>query len=499
MKTNIKQYRKAKKREVDDQEQCRRLTLSPAVLVPNDILTEIFLRLPVRSLIQFKCVSKQWQSLISDQPFTPPSNFIPPRGLFLQKISTNVTVSTPTKYDFVPFDSIKTPPLKKLVFHENVLNSDVIILHSSNGLMLCYSLHVSKEGEFNATYYVYNPTTRQVATLPTRQDCDRIQIRPCGVILIFDPLKSSHYRVAFVRSYDYSKNIYAVEIYSSETRIWKILYPILRDDDFETEFMCGVYWNGSIHWINKRGRILRLQIDGKASFYQFQTPVIIDQWNIKRHCYPLVESRDRLMFMGISSAVDMRFDVHEVDKGYSGWTLKYRVDLNQVMFRVLDPWHWHWRRWFFKTRPMASMHEYVCKVTKGKVYDAKYYVYNPTINEVVTLPIIKCCDLAQRRPLGMSLVFDPLKSGFFKVRFMIRKLGYGRCVEMPLVVRLRQSLCVGCIGMMRFIGLIRKALCTNHGYGLHRSMSVRLLANLFGPVHSIVSAPCNLQCTITHD
>lgn len=142
MKTNIKQYRKAKKRKVDDQEQRKRLTLSPAVLVPDDILTEIFLRLPVRSLIRFKCVSKQWQSLISDQRFTPPCNFVPPRGLFLQKISTNVTVSTPTDYNFVPFDSIKTPPFKKLVFHENVLNSDVIILHSSNGLMLCYSLQL---------------------------------------------------------------------------------------------------------------------------------------------------------------------------------------------------------------------------------------------------------------------------------------------------------------------------------------------------------------------
>lgn len=111
---------------------------------------------------------------------------------------------------------------------------------------------------------------------------------PYGVILIFDPLKSSHYRVAFVRGYDNSKNIYAVEIYSSETRIWKILYPILRDDDFEIEFMCGVYWNGSIHWINSKGRILHLQIDGEASFYHFQTPVITDQWNIKRHCCPLV-------------------------------------------------------------------------------------------------------------------------------------------------------------------------------------------------------------------
>ncbi|PWA81316.1 F-box protein [Artemisia annua] len=273
-------------------------------------------------------------------PFTPPRNFIPPRGLFLQKISTNVTVSTPTEYDFVPFDSIKTPPFKKLEVHENGLNSDVIILHSSNGLMLCYSLHVSKEGEFNATYYVYNPTTKQVATLPTRQDCDSLQIRPSGVILIFDPLKSGHYRVVFVRGYNYSNDIYSIEIYSSETRIWKNLELTLDDD--KIEFMCGVYWNGSIHWINKKGGIFGVpiddevrrlyEIDGEVScLYEISTRIVIDQWDIKRHCCPLVESRDRLMFMDISSAVDMRFDVHEIDKDYSGMTLKYRVDLNPVM------------------------------------------------------------------------------------------------------------------------------------------------------------------------
>ncbi|GKF15572.1 F-box protein-like protein, partial [Tanacetum coccineum] len=99
----MKTYRKAKKRQVDDQEQRKRLTLSPAVFFPNDIFTEIiFPRLPVRSLIRFKCVSKQWQSLILDQRFTPlRRTFNPPRGLFLQRISTDVAVSTRAEYDFV--------------------------------------------------------------------------------------------------------------------------------------------------------------------------------------------------------------------------------------------------------------------------------------------------------------------------------------------------------------------------------------------------------------
>ena len=86
--------------------------------------------------------------------------------MFLQQINNNDTVSTPFEYDFVLSDYTETPPFKTLDFHENISNSSIVILHSSNGLMLCYSLHISKEPEFSAAYYVYSPTKKQVATLP---------------------------------------------------------------------------------------------------------------------------------------------------------------------------------------------------------------------------------------------------------------------------------------------------------------------------------------------
>nr|GEY01295.1 hypothetical protein [Tanacetum cinerariifolium] len=257
----------------------------------------------------------------------------------------------------------------------------------------------ARESELNATYYVYNPTTKQVATLPTRQDCDRIQ-RPSGVILIFDPLKSSHYRVVFVRGYNYSNDIYSIEIYSSETRIWK-LWHIKLDDD-KIEFMCGVYWNGSIHWINKKGRIIFLKIDGEASrLYEISTRVVvIDKWYIKRHCCPLVESRDRLMFMGISSLVDMRFDVHEIDKDYSWCTPTYRVDLNQVMVWFLDPLH------------SFVMH---CLVLGEKEEDAFIVLEVPPGNAVKFIIALntfqELCDLDVSQPFRFSVADD----GFSKV------------------------------------------------------------------------------------
>src|SRR4051812_32733503 len=37
--------------------------------LPEDLVVEILLRLPVRSLLQFKCICKFWKTLISDPKF----------------------------------------------------------------------------------------------------------------------------------------------------------------------------------------------------------------------------------------------------------------------------------------------------------------------------------------------------------------------------------------------------------------------------------------------
>lgn len=42
------------------------------------------------------------------------------------------------------------------------------------------------------------------------------------------------------------------------------------------------------------------------------------------------------MFIDIFPPVSMKFNVHEMDKDYSGWSLKHRVDLTQVMTKFLE-------------------------------------------------------------------------------------------------------------------------------------------------------------------
>ncbi|KAI9087690.1 hypothetical protein K1719_030322 [Acacia pycnantha] len=45
-----------------------------------DILSEILLRVPAKPLLKFKCVSKQWLTLISDPQFSSPPHSSPPQS-----------------------------------------------------------------------------------------------------------------------------------------------------------------------------------------------------------------------------------------------------------------------------------------------------------------------------------------------------------------------------------------------------------------------------------
>lgn len=55
--------------------------------VPHELIIQILLRLPVKSLIHFKCVRKLWFSLISNDSHFANSHFqltVPPLSIFLR-------------------------------------------------------------------------------------------------------------------------------------------------------------------------------------------------------------------------------------------------------------------------------------------------------------------------------------------------------------------------------------------------------------------------------
>ncbi|XP_059669335.1 F-box protein At5g07610-like [Cornus florida] len=124
------------------------------VAANNDLLIQILLHLPIRSLFRFKSMSKHWLSLITDPHFSRLQNHNTrsPSGLFLRRSSFVIN----PEYDFVPLDdgSSTRAPFRSLTFVNDPYG--LIILQSCNGLLCCCSYRLING---KRKYYIYNPTT----------------------------------------------------------------------------------------------------------------------------------------------------------------------------------------------------------------------------------------------------------------------------------------------------------------------------------------------------
>ncbi|KAK9292314.1 hypothetical protein L1049_020279 [Liquidambar formosana] len=282
-----------------------------AIAGNDDLLTEILRLLPTRSLFKFKSVSKHWLKLISSQDFSRRLNPNPTvSALFLPK---SPHPHGPV-FDVVPLDG------KPSTAFPNLLPS-VFILQSCNGL-LCSDRY--PENKLN--YYIYNPTTHQFTLLP-ELEADLFSTVAC-VILAFDPRKSPDYKVLCVRLAYPLLNNHRIEIYSSKARSWRVSCESFTATG-GINFGKGVYWNGAIHWITnvRKKSVFSFDVDEERVIGETPMPVIRD-WNRMSVRY-FGECRGHLHLVLISGRQPW-FIVYEMERDYSGWFVKYKVDLGAV-------------------------------------------------------------------------------------------------------------------------------------------------------------------------
>lgn len=172
-------------------------SVSSAETVANieDLLTQILLSLPARSVVRFKCISKHWLSLISNPKFF--------RHHTLQNSKISAFFSSKTEeesFTYIPLGNHEIPsgfnPFKTL--NKSVQDgSKLKIIQSCNGLFLC--VHQSSWQRFfcgkHDLVYVVNPTTNKFLALSVpivEKIEDPLVFVRYG--LAFDPWKSPHYR-----------------------------------------------------------------------------------------------------------------------------------------------------------------------------------------------------------------------------------------------------------------------------------------------------------------
>lgn len=327
----------------------------------EDLLFEILVRLPPKSLLCFKCVSKQWLSLISSPQFivthircrgTPA-----PSGLLLN----NDYLHTP-EFHYVPLAHYSHTELTGPPYLSYLGAPRIKILQSCNGLLLCSSAYQKKDPNYELKYfddfmqteddvllpdswhviptisnscsqtrihysgfrfYVCNPTTRQFKTL----SFPFFQYQILALNLAFDPLHSPYFKIVCVLR----KNLdsYILHIYNSETNTWN-LSPISFYAPMTIYFRDPVFCRRAIHWYSSQQTSLYFDVD-KECLNQMPMPRSLTYGTV--HYFG--ESRGHLHLV-MSTTSTLELDVFELEKDYSSWSVRYHINLDAIRVAFRD-------------------------------------------------------------------------------------------------------------------------------------------------------------------
>ncbi|KAK4415344.1 putative F-box protein [Sesamum alatum] len=293
----------------------------------HDILREIFLILPAKSLIRFQSVSRHWQSLIFDDPSFLHSHTLhhscrrrrcsehQPSFLLRDSVTSQFFILNPTTKNLVPF-RLRFPYLR--------------ILQSCNGLLL---LECKNSPHGQKDYYICNPATMQSKKL--LPDSGKFMTSFAGLFLVFDPSKSHHYKViGLTRSGNRhglcrgEDSEYKVEVYDSKTRTWK--YQGKRSITYRP-FCNGIYWKDGIYFVRPRGHSFFFYLDqDRENDRWIYEPPRIRSPGAKRNY--IVESNGHMYCVMLNLYPNKNFClVFEMDcNDYYIWSKKYHVDLNPI-------------------------------------------------------------------------------------------------------------------------------------------------------------------------
>ncbi|XP_060197781.1 F-box/kelch-repeat protein At3g06240-like [Lycium barbarum] len=210
-------------------------------VLPEEIIFEILLRLPVKSLLRMKCVSKSLLSLISTPQFVKthlnlsannPQHHILLYITYRNKFHTcSLNAIMQDKSPFIPIDRDGFFPYSE--------ESDCLffILGSVNGL-LCISNGIH--------YFIWNPSTRELKKLPLTWSDVKLD-GSCG--FGYNDSQDDYRIVVVARNKDGSLN--EVRFYSLTSNSWqKILeFPGAKLSDY-----IGKLVQRRLHWIAESGR-----------------------------------------------------------------------------------------------------------------------------------------------------------------------------------------------------------------------------------------------------
>ncbi|KAL3840676.1 hypothetical protein ACJIZ3_025267 [Penstemon smallii] len=230
--------------------------------LPQEILIEIFSRLPTKSVGKFKCLSKSWRGLLSTTQFIKLhlTRIAHEESLILISPSNSLhSITLPIKYDSIS-RSIE------------LTNTWTKVVGSCNGLALL----ANDDDEV----FVVNPITLQQVKIPdsplTLEEEESLTTYGFGYDCSSDDYKIV--ALSYFDTYDTDCVDTFVEVYSLKRGVWKRVNNYGLD---VPELPCGAFVNGAIHWVastRESGNPLVIAAFDLANetFYEIPSPIADD-------------------------------------------------------------------------------------------------------------------------------------------------------------------------------------------------------------------------------
>ncbi|KAF5741387.1 F-box protein [Tripterygium wilfordii] len=212
-------------------------------LLPDVIVMDILSRLPLKTIIQSRCVCKTWQSLLSDSYFA---------SLLQQKARPTLVLQSepkqgPSNFYMVELES-GIHGVLKFNTKNNIPTRHVELLGSCNGLLCLFALNSIR------SYYLCNPITGQFVNTPSNSKKQKRVGKLVATVhgFGFSP-ESNQYMVLRITNKKYNHpnvNLRTEgEVYTFGTDNWRSIgevpFPVHHK-------FFSIQLNGALHWIAER-------------------------------------------------------------------------------------------------------------------------------------------------------------------------------------------------------------------------------------------------------
>ncbi|CAH2038802.1 unnamed protein product [Thlaspi arvense] len=270
-------------------------TSTRGIDIPLELTVDILKKLPAKSLVRFRCVSKQWLSIISRRrgfidSIVTRSSTQPPRDAHL--IFENIFSHRDVECCMVLSSSSRSPEEKSLLSIPEGTYDYV------RGLILSWSDYLNRA-------VIYNPTTRQCLKLPEKE------VRGGGSCYLgYDPLENE-YKVLFIPIGSMEQ---ACRVFTLGAKQWRTIQGVASHGPlFGAVCIDGfIYYIAKAHDCEYAFLYQLMSFDVRSEkFYRVDAPE-----TLKDHASALIDYQGKLGFVCCKKGME----IWVVDDKQSSWS-----------------------------------------------------------------------------------------------------------------------------------------------------------------------------------